>query len=104
MRNTPYDIPLGTEQVDGLPMKHVAHLRFPPLGVLQLSIYPVFDVISHRLGVTAQKYPVHVVIKIFFGQSQFFLDNMKEEVKGFFPLHGRFSAKKTQQIGGSHVC
>ena len=61
----------------------------------------VIDVIPHRLGVTAQKYPVHVVtffVSSFFVQSQNYFDNVKQEVKGFFALLGRFWANSTEQI------
>ena len=65
--------------------------------------YPVFHVIPHRLGVIAQKYPVHVFIILFlsfFVQSQICFDYMKEEVKGVFALLGRFLAKYAEQING----
>ena len=54
--------------------------------------FPVFDVFPHRLGVTAQKNPVHVVVIfislffVFFVRSIFVFTNMKEEVKGLFAL------------------
>jgi len=50
------------------------------------------DVIPNRLGVTAQRYPVHVVITFFSicVIGKIVLDKLKEEVKDFFALIGRF--------------
>ena len=68
-------------------------------------VYPVLDVIAHRLRDTAQKYPLHLVITFsFFVKSQIVFDKLKEEVKNFVALLGRFLAKNTQHIDGPQVC
>ena len=55
---------------------------------------PVFDVIPHTLGVSAEKHPLHLVTTFsFFVQSQILFDSLKEEVEDFVALVGSFLAK-----------